>query len=48
MGGGPIGAVAYGMLAEAVGPRPALLAPAILMMLIVGTIAARSRLAQAV
>jgi MFS family permease len=48
MGGGPIGAVAYGMLAEAVGPRPALLAPAILMMLIVGTVAARSRLAQAV
>jgi MFS family permease len=44
MGGAPLGAVAYGFIAHAIGPRPALLIPAIGMMLIVIPVAAFSRL----
>jgi len=46
MGGGPVGALAYGFLAHAVGPRIALLAPALGMLAIVSAVAARSRLAR--
>jgi MFS family permease len=44
MGGGPLGAVAYGVLAHEIGPRAALLFPSLLMLVIVGVIAWRSRL----
>jgi len=44
MGGGPLGAVAYGVLAHEIGARPANLAPALLMMVVVASVAARSRL----
>ena len=44
MGGGPLGAVAYGVLAHEIGPRLAILFPAILMGIIVAAVAARSRL----
>lgn len=44
MGGGPIGAVAYGVLAHAIGPRLSILVPALGMLAIVAGVAARSRL----
>jgi len=44
MGGGPLGAVAYGFLAHAIGPRPAILVPALGMLAITVAVAARSRL----
>lgn len=44
MGGGPLGAVVYGVLAHEIGARTAILVPAILMGLIVAAVAARSRL----
>ncbi|MBL8772326.1 MAG: MFS transporter [Phenylobacterium sp.] len=46
MGGAPVGAVVYGVLAHAVGPRLAIVAPALLMGAIVAAVAARSRLLQ--
>ncbi|MDZ4371851.1 MAG: MFS transporter [Phenylobacterium sp.] len=44
MGGGPLGAVAYGVLAHEIGPRVSLLVPSLLMLAIVGTVARRSQL----
>lgn len=44
MGGGPLGAVVYGVLAHEIGPRAAILVPSILMGVIVAAVAARSRL----
>ena len=44
MGGGPIGAVAYGFLAHAIGPAPAILGPALGMLAIAIAVALRSRL----
>ena len=44
MGGGPLGAVVYGVLAHEIGPRPAILVPSILMAVIVAAVATRSRL----
>jgi len=44
MGGGPLGAVAYGVLAHRIGPHLSLLVPSLLMLAIVGTVAKRSRL----
>lgn len=44
MGGAPVGAVAYGYLAHAIGPRLSLLIPGGLMLMIVAVVALRSRL----
>lgn len=44
MGGGPIGAVAYGVLAGEIGARTAILIPGGLMLAVVATVALRSRL----
>ena len=44
MGGAPAGAVFYGVLAHAIGPRAAILAPGVLMLVIVAAVAAFSRL----
>ncbi len=44
MGGGPLGAVAYGFLAHEIGARQSIVFPGLLMLVIVGLVAARSRL----
>jgi len=44
MGGAPLGAVVYGVLAHEIGPRPAILVPSLLMGVIVAAVATRSRL----
>jgi len=44
MGGGPLGAVADGALAQAIGPRAAVLIPAVLMLVLVGIIVSLTRL----
>ena len=44
MGGAPVGAVAYGFLAQAVGARTAILVPGLLMLAIVAVVAATSKL----
>ena len=44
MGGAPAGAVFYGVLAHAIGPRSAILVPGAMMLVIVGSVAAFSRL----
>jgi MFS family permease len=44
MGGAPLGAVVYGFLAHAIGPKLAILVPGFLMLAIVGSVAAVSRL----
>ena len=44
MGGGPLGAVAYGFLAHEIGARQSIIFPGLLMLVIVGVVTARSRL----
>ncbi|NBU29612.1 MAG: hypothetical protein EBS42_15790 [Caulobacteraceae bacterium] len=44
MGGGPLGAVAYGFLAKAIGPHMAVLAPGALMLAILAAVYAMSPL----
>lgn len=44
MGGAPAGAVFYGVLAHAIGPRSAILFPGLLMLAIIGSVAVLSRL----